>query len=106
MTNLAQFDPETVRWLDEAVMCTSLLRGGYRTEIEHLLGRARDLLQAQADNPNSLKLLRSAAERTLTQADRRVTHLLPRAPADRAALAHAHTCCARALAAVSCLRAS
>lgn len=106
MTNLAQYDPETVRWLDEAVMCTSLLSGGYRKDLEHLLGRARDLIEAQADNPNSLKLLRSAAQRTLTQAGRQVITLLPQAPADRAALAHAHTCCSRALAAVSSLRAS
>jgi hypothetical protein len=106
MTNLAQFDPETVRWLDEAVMCTSLLHGGYRKDLEQVLARARDLIEAQADNANSFKLLRSAAQRMLTQADRQVTTLLPQAPDDRAALAHAHTCCARALAAVSSLHAS
>lgn len=97
MTNLRQTSATADRWLDEGLMCTSLLSGRYRDELAELFSRTRRLLEANAPNPSGRRLILAAARRTVAQIDRRILNLIPDSAADRPVLVHAHTTCGRLL---------
>lgn len=104
MTNPGPTAVNAEHWLDEAVMCTTLLSGRYRDELAALLAHARRLITAAAPNDSGRRLIRAAARRAVTQIDRRVISLIPESREDRAVLVHAHTACDRLLSTLPELR--